>query len=256
MILRWTVVFIVLLSCLGCASRETSADVQKNRVVVLGMIHSRHRTSATYSLDVLRDAIVGVEPNVILTEIPPDRFEIALTEFQFDGRITEQRVSRFPEYVDVLFPLTNHMPFEIVPCAAWTKDMADARQEKLRRWQETRPNESKEVEEAQRRVEAIMQAEFGDLNDPLAIHSERYDELVAMALEPYDRLFNDDLGAGGWTNINTAHYELIDAALDRYAGRGITILITFGSWHKYWFLKKLRTRSDIVLVEPCQFFKH
>lgn len=236
---------LVLLSS-GCAST-------KNRVVVLGMIHSGHRTNAVYSLDVLRDAIKEIKPDYVLTEIPPDRFDEAMDQFKGDGTITESRVNRFPEYVDVLFPLTSEMDFEIVPCAAWTQSMADDRQEKLDRWSNQRPIDTAEVEIAQNLAEIEMAYE-GDINDPLFIHTERYDELVKRALEPYNRLFNDDLGLGGWDNINQAHYDYIATALDEHAGEGKTILITFGSWHKYWFLEQLRERTDIKLVNPKGYF--
>jgi hypothetical protein len=240
------VVFGVAVSfSFGCAHR--------NRVVVLGMIHSGHRTSEVYSLDVLRRAIVEIDPDYVLTEIPPDRYPAAAEQFEASGEITEARVSRFPEYVDVLFPLTREMDFEIIPCAGWTREMSDDRQAKLKRWATERPEETAEVEGAQKRVEAQMKAE-GDPDDPLYIHTDHYDELVERALEPYNRLFNDDLGPGGWDNINEAHFALIADALDAHAGEGATILITFGSWHKGWFMDRLRERTDIVIVDPLQYF--
>ncbi|MGV6813955.1 MAG: hypothetical protein ACWA5W_02980 [Phycisphaerales bacterium] len=219
------------------------------------MIHSGHETSDVYSLDVLRNAIEEIDPDFVLCEIPPDRFEAARDEFAADGKISEPRVSRFPEYVDVLFPLTKTMDFEIVPCAGWTKAMSDDRNEKLDRWSTERPIDTAEVEMAQSQAE-IQMANEGDINDPLFIHTDRYDELVKQALEPYNRLFNDDLGLGGWDNINAAHYGYIEAALDEHSGEGKTILITFGAWHKYWILEQLRQRDDIVIVDPKRYFKH
>ena len=230
----------------GCAST-------KSRVIVLGMIHSGHRTSDVYSLDVLRDAIVQIDPDLVLTEIPPSRFDEARTQFKADGTITESRVSRFPEYVDVVFPLLNELDFEIIPCAGWTREMAEDRREKLERWSTERPIDTDEVEMAQSQAEIEM-ANAGDTNDPMFIHTDRYDQLVKQALEPYNRLFNDDLGLGGWDNINQAHYDYIAAALDEHAGEGKTILITFGSWHKYWFIEQLKQRDDIEIVDPKPYF--
>ncbi len=231
----------------GCSSTP-------NRVIVLGMIHSGHRTSDVYSLDVLHDAIEEIHPDYVLTEIPPDRFDEAMTQFKADGTITESRVSRFPEYIDVLFPLLNSMDFEIIPCAGWTREMANDRQAKLKIWATERPDETAEVDRAQEEAQAIMDAEM-DSNDPLAIHTDRYDQLVKQAMEPYNRLFNDDLGLGGWDSINQAHYEHIEASLDEHSSEGKTILITFGAWHKYWFLEQLEERSDIVIIDPKQYFR-
>ncbi len=67
-------------------------------------------------------------------------------------------------------------------------------------------------------------------------------------MEPYDRLFNDELGPGGWTNINQAHRALIAAALDAERGRGRRVLITFGVWHAYWFKEQLALRDDLRVV--------
>jgi len=218
------------------------------------MVHSDHRTSDVYSLDILRSVIEEINPDYVLTEIPPDRFESARVGFQADGEVTEPRVMRFPEYADVLFPLTHSMKFEIIPCAGWTRAMAEDRAAKLNRWKTMRPIETQEVDAAQDRVEKIMASE-GDPNNPLYIHTEHYDQLVKEALEPYNRLFNDDLGPGGWDNINAAHYVLIHNALEQLSGEDITILITFGAWHKYWILEQLRLRNDINIVDPRPYFE-
>lgn len=245
-IIATLIVGVLTILSVGCAST-------KNRVIVLGMIHSGHRTSDVYSLDVLRDAIIEIDPDLVLAEIPPDRFDQAMAQFKADGTITESRVSRFPEYVDVLFPLLNDMDFEIIPCAGWTKEMSDDRNAKLKRWATERPDDTAEMNQAQEEAEATMAGEM-DPNDPLAIHTDRYDELVKQAMEPYNRLFNDDLGLGGWDNVNQAHYDFIAAALDKHAGEGKTIVITFGAWHKYWFLEQLRLRSDIEIIDPKVYF--
>ena len=72
-------------------------------------------------------------------------------------------------------------------------------------------------------------------------------------MEPYDRNFNDLIGAGGWENINAGHYALIEKALDQHTGKGKTFLITFGSWHKYYIKEQLAKRSDVNLVSMSQF---
>lgn len=53
--------------------------------------------------------------------------------------------------------------------------------------------------------------------------------------------------AGGWTNINQAHYRLIEKTISNYPGK--KILLTFGAGHKYWFLEKLQLRTDIQLMD-------
>lgn len=232
-----------LAACLGC---QVSAP--PSEVLVLGTIHSGHLESTTYGIDTLQGIVGAVDPDWILTEIPPDRLHFALDEYLTTGEVTEPRVRRFPEYVDAIFPLVGRMKFTLVPCAGWTQYMADARSAKLEELEATRPADYATMSSA-REAASNRQEELGLSDDPRGIHTEAYDELVREGMEPYDRLFNDELGAGGWTNINRSHWALIEAALDARSGEGERFLVTFGAWHKYWFLDRLRERDDVVILE-------
>ncbi|MEM7353455.1 MAG: hypothetical protein AAF657_21845 [Acidobacteriota bacterium] len=232
----------------------TQAEPLKNEVVVLGMIHGQHRESERYSTEVVRSLIRTIEPAVVLVEIPPDRLPTAMDEFRTTGEIAEPRVVRFPEYVDALFPLTREMDFEIVPTAAWTRPMADTRRAQLEAISQdpARAEDWAAYEEANRQAEAAITA-GGDDDDPRWIHTDAYDDAVEIGLSIYNRLFNDELGPGGWDNINAAHYAYIAKALDERQGQGQRILITYGSGHKGWFLRQLRQRDDIVLLDVAPF---
>jgi hypothetical protein len=237
---------IAVLALLGAGSSCASGPPRKNEVIVLGTIHGDHRTSQGYSLEVLEAIVRAIDPDYVLAEIPPDRLGAAQEQFHSTGTIVEPRVRVFPEYTDVIFPLSATLDFLIVPCAAWTKSMADDRATKLAAWKVERAAETAEVDAAQARCEAKL-AEEGLDDDPFGVNSARYDALTREGLEPYDRLFNQDLGPGGWTNINRAHYALIAAALDAHRGEGKRFLVTYGAGHRYWFLDALRERDDIEL---------
>ena len=190
-----------------------------------------------------------IDPDLILTEIPPDRFPQAMKEFQERDSIAEARVIRFPEYVDVIFPLTKEMDFEIIPTAGWTKEMADARSAKLKAISED-PNRVADWEEYTRegaKSDSLIQ-DRGLEDDPFWINSPEYDDFVEVRLSVYNRLFNEELGLGGWDNINEAHYSYIEKALDKYKNQGKRILITYGAGHKGWFLRALKKRDDINLI--------
>ena len=230
------------LACLGCR-----APAPPSEVLVLGTIHSGHLDNTTYGIDTLQEIVRAVDPDWILTEIPPDRLHVALDEYLTTGEVTEPRVSRFPEYVDAIFPLVGRMRFTLVPCAGWTQRMSDARAAKLLELEDTRPEDYATMRAA-REAASTRQEELGLSDDPRGIHTAAYDELVREGMEPYDRLFNDELGPGGWTNINRSHWSLIEAALNARAGEGERFLVTFGAWHKYWFLDRLGERDDVVLL--------
>ncbi len=224
-----------------------------NTVVMVGTIHAAHRTSSRYSLDVLRRLIREIRPDYVLTEIPPNRLAAATQEFETTGQIVEPRVSRFPEYVDVLFPLTREMPFTIIPAAAWTRPMDHYRTAALRRLGQdpSRRTEWGTYQAAIRLADSLVTARGAD--DPYFVNSAQYDSIQTAAHEPYNRFFNRDLGPGGWDNINTAHYALVSAALDAHRGDGRRFLITYGAGHREWFLRQLRKRDDITLVEVAPF---
>ena len=248
----WPTGFAIALSAACCFLTTGCAPGTKNEVIVMGMIHGQHLTSKLYSIERVKSFIRAIDPDFILCEIPPDRLDTALRQFDETGKVDELRVKRFPEYVDAMFPLHGDMHFTIVPCAGWTKVMSDDRREKLARFTKTRAKDWDAMNRAQTQADEQLRKEHLD-EDPLRIHTDRYDEITARGLEPYNRLFNEALEAGGWDNINAAHYALITAALDRHKGEGKRLLIMFGAGHKGWFVKKLRQRNDITLRNVGEF---
>jgi outer membrane protein assembly factor BamB len=236
------------------SSKPGNTATTKNEVVVMGMIHGKHRQQGPYDLERLKDLIRQIKPDYILTEIPPDRLEAASKQFRDTGRITESRVRVFPEYIDAVFPLTREMNFEIIACAGWTKPMADSRRATMAKLQQTHKEQYAEVTAAQQRIGRLI-ARAGDANDPVLIHTDRYDALVEAGMQPYDRYFNDLIGDGGWSNINAAHYGHIADALDNHSGKGKRFLITFGSWHKNYIRKQLKKRNDVTLVPMSSFLE-
>lgn len=227
---------------------------EKNEVLVLGTIHSGHLTDPVYNVEYLKKLIRVIKPDFILTEIPPDRFDTAISEFKKPGTITEPRVRVFPEYVNVIFPLTREMKFEIIPTAGWTKIMNDERSRKLREISRdpARKADWDEYQVAEKRSDEMLKA-TGRENDPYFIHTDEYDRIQDVGLQVYNRLFNMELGLGGWENINIAHYWNIEKALEKYRYRGKRFLITYGAGHKGWFLRELRKRDDIKLLDMKRF---
>lgn len=216
---------------------------------MLGMIHGGHRKSTRWGLEQLRGAIRRIQPDVVCAEIPPKRWPAVWAEYASGGTISDSRVLRFPEYTDVLLPLKKEMGFDLEGCAAWTQDMADARNRKLKALGDLPEFAELNAEYVRRgaEIEARHKAEPIDEDDPKVIHSEIYDQRTRESLQPYDELLNEYLGPGGWSYINQSHWELVAKALDEHRGR--RILITFGAGHKYWLLERLREREDVRLVD-------
>ncbi|WP_298465634.1 hypothetical protein [uncultured Erythrobacter sp.] len=237
----------------GCAPSETLSGDQLTKVTVLGVIHRTHRTSSAYSLDVLREAVRRAEPNVILTEIPPDRIGEAKRGFAETGEVTEPRARVFPEYTDVVFPLSREMDFEMLGTAGWTQKIADDRGVALKAIENDPARASQWEEHEEARAEYSNKVR-GRGDDPAFIHTPEYDVQVQQAQTPYQIYFDGDLGSGGWTKINRAHTDLINTALDSISGQGLNALVMFGAWHKYMIERSLAFRGDIELRDATALF--
>ena len=247
-------VLICISSCIQTVSESPCPEQSKNEVLVMGMIHSGHLTDSVYTTDYVEKLIREIKPDYILTEIPPDRFNDAIEGFKRDDSISESRVRVFPEYTDVVFPLTKEMDFEIIPTAGWTRPMAVERSQKLRAISQDpeRQEDWTAYRNANRRSDSLYRA-TGKRNDPYFIHTDAYDEIQDIGLQVYNKLFNVELGLGGWENINIAHYWHIEKALEKHRYEGKRILITYGAGHKGWFLRELRKRDDIELLDMKPF---
>ena len=240
--------------CLLLLTVACTLQKPKNEVLVMGMIHSGHRTVEGYNIEVVNNLVRAIDPDYILVEIPPDRYPIAKEEFDEKDTITEPRTRVFPEYVEGLFPLSKELDFEMIPTAGWTAPMNNYRRQKLNaiRNDTSRTDDWAIYTEAGQRSARLME-KMGDRNDPYFIHTDLYDSIVDIRYQVYNELFNEELLLGGWDNINIAHYWHIEKALEKHRYEGKRFLITYGAGHKGWFLRELRKRDDITLIEMKPF---
>lgn len=234
--------------------RPRPTPARPNEVVFLGMIHGEHRTSTRFSLEVLRRVVRAIRPDYWLTEMPPNRLARATEEFARTGTIAEPRVSRFPEYVDVLFPLARELPFTVFGTAAWSQPMDKYRRERLAAIAR-RPDRAADwraYQDAEAASERALAA-GGAADDPRWIHTDAYDAAQRVGLDVYNARFDAELGTGGWDTINRAHFAHIARVLDAHRGEGARILITYGAGHKSWMLPRLRDRDDLTVLDVGRF---
>ena len=229
------------------------ASPTPNEVIVLGMIHGAHETSESFSLEVVRGLVREIDPDYWLTEIPPNRWNRAWAEFQATGTVDEPRVRRFPEYMEALFPLSRELDFEVIPTAGWTEPMSDFRAAYFDAFARD-PERADPWAEYQAAGAASAEAlAAGASDDPRWIHTDAYDDAYDIRMQVYARLFDADLGPGGWDAINASHWANIERALDDHQGEGARFLLTYGAGHKGPFLRELRRRDDIVLLDVGEF---
>ena len=247
-------IFTLFLGLTGCSSPADKAPPAGATIVtIIGAIHGQHRTSDRYPLDVLRRAIVKFDPDIVMVELPPERFATASANFDKFGEVRESRADDFPELTDVVFPLRQQLGLAMIPVAAWTPEIAADRRAAEKRLAKD-PARAKDWSQYQQAIQLYGKAVSGHSDDPAFIHSGAYDAAVKARQESYERLFGKDLGAGGWRAINSAHLANINAALDAVSGQEKRVLILFGGWHKYKILEGLNARQDIFLVGAAPLF--
>ncbi len=260
---------ILLISCepSGIATKSklshqpSHADNIDFELTIFGAIHGGHRSNEHYSLPILATAIRKFKPDIIFIEIPPSSLAQAQSSFDQFGEVRERRSRAFPELTDVIFPLKKELGFELAATAAWSRQLAENRAAVLKRIENDPARQSQWQEHiAARNILFTIQRQ--NRNDPLYIHTDRYDSEVKAAQTPYERYFDADIGAGGWGPINAAHISLMSDALNRLKSEkkpAVTpptrVLIVFGAWHKYKIIEALKKRNDVALIDAKQFFQ-
>ena len=239
----------------GCHSDMTDQSLPSdtNTVAIIGAIHGGHKSNESYSLEILRQAIARYDPDIVMVELPPDRFEVASDNYFKFGEVREDRADDFPELTDVVFPLRAELDFTIIPVAAWTKAIADQRRTTLEKLEDD-PSRTIDWATYQAAIVRFNRAISGKSANPLFIHSGAYDAAVKARQETYQKLFGRDLEAASWAETNKSHLALINQALDDLTGQDKRILILFGAWHKYKILDDLEARSDIQIYDAALLF--
>jgi len=227
--------------------KKITSATTKNEVILLGLSHRVETNETT------RQLIETIKPDYIITEIPPNRLEQTLKGFAMEGEVTEPRVMRFPEYKSVVFDLSKSMNFEVIAAAAWTEPMNNYRRAAFERLEKD-PARVADMATYHAALDAMNKAVNAGGRDNVAfLNSEAYDALSKKGLGVYDRLLNEDLGPGGWTNINKAHYALVEKGLDAHRNEGKRFLIIFGAAHTTWFREHLHKRNDIKVLDVRDF---
>jgi len=235
------------------ARADSSAAGPATEVAVMGMIHGSHRTSERWGLDQVRETIRRLDPDVICIEVPPNRWDRIWSDYTERGVMEDLRIRPFPEYTDVILPLTREMDFEIVPCAGWSVEMNTLRSTRSRlfdedpRWAGVRAD----FRAATDAMRAALPEPAGESDDPYYLHSDSYDDRARASYIPRSIYQNELFGLGGWININDAHMALIERTIQEH--RGTRILVTFGAGHKYWYMDRLRGRDDVRLLDLREY---
>lgn len=244
--IQWFLIFLIFATA-GC---QGGFQGTPTRVSLVASIHGNHLLKEGYNLSIFEKIIREIKPEVVLAEIPPDRFGPAWNQFVKEDTVTEAYVSRFPEFTEVIFRLKDELKFQIYPVSGWTYEYGADEGGVLKRISNDpiRQEEWDEYRTFNEKMIAAVEAGGGQGN-PVWVHSPGYDSAVRIWSDNYERLFGAELDNASWTSLNNLHYGLISAQLDSLKGSGKSVAIVFGAGNRGILEEKLRQRDDIVLTD-------
>lgn len=259
----------LLVSALSCAaptSAETTAatptavsptqpTIPRTRVIVLGTLHDGHLDSELWGLEQLRETIRRIDPDVVCVELADDNLLAALETWESGKVVEDERVLKFPEYVQVVLPLMDEMGFQIESGALWHEMLDSMRRGKIADFHKLEQFAEQRVEYKAAKAwtkEWLAAQDQRAADDPFYIHSADFDLRAKARAGAYDYYLNEWIGRPtGWTYVHDEHYEKIMDSVRNHPGE--TVLVTFGANHIYWFHELLRWNPDIDFVDVRPF---
>ena len=243
----------------GCTSAPPPEPVSprvpgRTEVIVLGTLHGAHRSSQGFSLEVIRDTVRRIRPDVVLTEIPPDRFEAALLELDALGsgvspeKISDDWVRAFPEIWGVLVPLRRELNYELVPVSGWKPAVSADRRAYYAKHPEGPPSAS------YRSARAAFQsasASHDFRENPRWVNGPEYLELTTHQENALADAADSQLGMAAVRRINEAHWVNIEAAIAAHGGA--RILLVYGARHRWYTQPRIEALSGVTLLPVVGF---
>jgi hypothetical protein len=260
---------LLLGSALSCAAPEpvpeatleaapvspTQPTAARTRVIVLGTLHDGHLDSKLWGLEQLRETIRRIVPDVICVELADDNLLAALETWSAEKIVTDARVLKFPEYVQVVLPLMSEMGFAVESGALWHEMLDSMRRGKVADFQKLEQFAEQRADYEAAKAwskEWLAAQDQGVADDPFYIHSADFDLRAKGRAGAYDYYLNEVIGRPtGWTYVHDEHYEKIMNSVRNHPGE--TVLVTFGVNHIYWFHELLRWNPDIDFVDVRPF---
>lgn len=239
----------------GAAAQSPPARVPgRTEVAYLGTLHAPHLTSEQFSLGFIERVVRRVQPDVVLVEIPPDRFESAVSEvLELGERASKQTirhdwVSSFPELYGAVIPLSRELGYELVPVSGWRPEVSRDR----KAYFDAHPDgpDSERYREAKAAYDRAMKQHRASEN-PRWLNGPEYVELARRYRTAFADAADDQLGAAAVRAINAAHAEHVLRAVKQH--RGARILLVFGARHRWYIEPRVLALSEVTYLDVRRF---
>lgn len=204
----------------------------KVTVIILGTIHKYHYTIQSYNMEILKDVITLIKPDIICAELSDD---------QLFNRIT---CNSKPEYPEIIIPLAKRKGYKIYPIQPNTPQGMEWGAKRDYVMNDIKKTENKRNKfECYKQFSLIFDEIFLKCNDLKTYQSKILDLFFELEYEYKKQLF-PSLGElrDKW---NMYLYNNINDVIKKHACKNI--LVTVGISHKFWLNKKFSKRNDICL---------
>ena len=226
---------LVLLLCgLLPAAQAAPPKTPRAEVAVLATLHTLHAQVPAYSLQVLRDSILRLAPDVLCIEVRPDRYAQRAPE------------ANKVEYPDAVYPLIDAHRYRVYPM-----EPAQPRFDAI-----LKPylQASREFAATNPAASAAFSAHAESMYAPLRAYwtsAARVNDAVTDAQMRAKHALQEGLvGEGeraGWDAWNGEFLATIERAAAENPGKRIVVLV--GAEHGYWLREKLAQRPGIRLLD-------
>lgn len=224
------------------------------QVAIFGVLHRSHLKSYNFSLSYIEAVLRKIRPDVVLVEVPPDRFERGLAEVAAaPGLATPEDISdswlrAFPEIYRVAYPQQSQLGYELVPVSGWQPRVS---RDRKAYWDSNpRGPNSEQYRSAQAAFDEAK-TRHRPTENPRWVNGNEYLAVSGAARRALSRAADEQLGAAAVGRINAAHFRLIDAAIRRHAGK--RILLLFGARHRWYFQPRIAEMDGVELVPLGRF---
>ncbi len=248
--LKLSLGLLVALTLSACATSSSSSSPKsfavarvagRTELILLGALHKAHLSSRAYSLALIERVLRQVDADVVLVEIPPDRFDGALAEVDRLGAaatadaIQDPWLSAFPELYRVVLPLRHALGYEVVPVSGWRPIVSQHRQRYWRKHPQGPDTVS--YRDATARFQQARRDQRASEN-PCWVNGPEYRRLSAAAQQALAQSADAQLGEAAVLKINAAHWSFVKQAVQKH--RGKRILLIYGALHRWYLEPRLR----------------
>ena len=252
----------ILLSCGGIQELEPDlgpgtsirGELDHTEVIVLGTLHRSHLDSEGFGLAVIEAFVRQVDPDVVLVEIPPDRFDAIVSEVDELGpgasedTLTDGWIQAFPELYGVVLPLRHELGYEVVPVSGWTPEVSADRNAY---WEShpAGPVEREYILSFHRFQTSQLENDVWE--NPRWANGDEYVLLSGTVSRWLSYFAEEELGAAGEMRINSRHAALISDAIVAHPNR--RILVVYGARHRYFIEPTIDVMPNVERLDPLDY---